>query len=194
MVKPKSETRPTVEECIRISTSDLKSNGQLKPGSVASRAYTWNRGRKQLAQLTVTVDLGLHGTEPAVKIGGTAHGKEIYQIVLLEAQPMRFGGVRWFFICPKNNKLCTILLLIPGTQKFISRMASGLPNKTQRLSQLDRANARIAKKKARLANASFNTHKSTRKRLLTDLSREYDRHFQLLSAEVDALVRATRGE
>lgn len=159
----------TVEECVSFSTADLKAWGQLKPECYTRYERVWRRAGQISARLTISVDIDCREQHPCVKIEGTAHGKPICHYALLDAQPMRFGGVRWYFLCPSTGRRCTMLVLVPGRPTFISRSATGLPNMTQRMDWLNRVYAKIEKKENRLKAMSPNTHKSTRSRIISEI-------------------------
>ena len=47
------------------------------------------------------------------------------QDIRLQAVPRYFGGHQWYFACPFTNKLCSVLWLLPGVEKFGSRQTLG---------------------------------------------------------------------
>jgi hypothetical protein len=43
------------------------------------------------------------------------------QFILLAAQPRRFGGHQWYFICPVTGRPASVLWRPPGAKRFCSR-------------------------------------------------------------------------
>jgi hypothetical protein len=57
--------------------------------------------------------------------------------IVLQAKPWRFGGKRWFFVCPNGSGLVLKLFLPNGAHRFAGRVAHGLAYRSERLSKLD---------------------------------------------------------
>lgn len=65
-------------------------------------------------------------------------GRERYRIGL-QTTPQPFGGVRWWFCCPRTGRRSVRLFLPRGGIRFLSRHAYGLGYATQRECPVDRA-------------------------------------------------------
>src|SRR5690606_1492019 len=61
-----------------------------------------------------------------------------YQVQLVQTLP-NYGGVRWWFVCPRSGRRVAKLYLPRGGTYFWSRKAYGLGYRCQRESPLDRA-------------------------------------------------------
>ena len=48
---------------------------------------------------------------------------EAEQTIWLTCRKRHFGGVQWYFACPKTNRLCSVLWRPPGAAYFASRQA-----------------------------------------------------------------------
>lgn len=70
--------------------------------------------------------------------------------VVLEPRPWRFGGRRWFLLCPNTGRRVLKLYLPDGSARFTSRHALGLGYRSQRVDQLEEAHARLARLHAKL--------------------------------------------
>lgn len=70
--------------------------------------------------------------------------KERYK-VYLQTTPQPFGGVRWWFLCPRTGKRAVRLFLPRGGHQFWSRHAYGLGYASQRETAMDRASRRGSK-------------------------------------------------
>jgi hypothetical protein len=63
--------------------------------------------------------------------------------VALTGTPCRFGGLRWWFICPITGRLAGKLYLPNGARRFASRHAYGLAYASQRRSAIDGSHDRL---------------------------------------------------
>jgi hypothetical protein len=75
---------------------------------------------------------------------------EIDDKILLVSSRPPFGGLRWWFVCPRLNRRVRKLYLPLGGRHFWSRLAYRLPYASQRGTATDRAHRGQAKIKARL--------------------------------------------
>ena len=62
----------------------------------------------------------------------------------LEAAPCRFGGVRWWWVCPATGRRAAKPYLPSGGSRFLSRQAYGLVYASQRQDEVARAHRRAA--------------------------------------------------
>jgi hypothetical protein len=69
---------------------------------------------------------------------------EIYRVPL-EATPQPFGGVRWWFLCPRTGRRCMKLYLPFGGHRFLSREGWGLDYDCQQENSEDRAQRQAIK-------------------------------------------------
>jgi hypothetical protein len=105
------DKKRTVEDCRRISMPFLRRNGYFDYPGPQSIVWT-NRFGQQTASMTVMVRTS--GGENYLRLCYTmtdrGTGKETHfdYKVQLEATPCRFGGARWWFICPlsRNGVYC----------------------------------------------------------------------------------------
>ena len=65
------------------------------------------------------------------------------QDIGLEALVQPSGGLRWFFVCPRTRRLCTVLHCPPGSQSFAGRAAWRMSYTSQRRSRQDRPLERV---------------------------------------------------
>lgn len=90
----------------------------------------------------VTVNL----TDPSsgfVVIRFSFNGEPRLQEIALEGRPMRYGGRRYYFICPKLGIPCEVLPSVGGG--FASRQAHRLTYRSQSADDLSRLRARADK-------------------------------------------------
>lgn len=177
--------RPTTDECIRIGLTGLKSLGMLKRDSLSRRTLVWTCNAATTAELTVITDIGCREAFPCLKISGVAQGRPIDCLIQLESATMRFGGERWYALCPNTGRRCTALVLPPGTTRFASVKGWGVPYASQRECEVHRAYRAIDKAESRQAALSKYTRKPTRERLAAKI----DAKQEFVDWELERLVR-----
>ncbi|BCW87521.1 hypothetical protein sos41_06510 [Alphaproteobacteria bacterium SO-S41] len=67
------------------------------------------------------------------------------QTVRMVSAPCRFGGVRWYFLCPSSGRRCAKLFLPNGALRFYSRASLRLAYDVTREGPMDRAHRRLAR-------------------------------------------------
>jgi hypothetical protein len=69
------------------------------------------------------------------------------QTVQMETTPCRFGGRRWWWLCPATMRRCSTLYLPNGGTRFLSRGRGAYPlaYASQNGSAMDRSHARLAR-------------------------------------------------
>jgi hypothetical protein len=176
-------SRPTTDECIRISLANLKQLGMLNRHCLDRRNRTWSidgrtvarshgrtvarsHGRtvarshgRTVAKLTLVADVHCSEPYPCLKITGHAFGRRIDCLVSLDSSPMRFGGERWYALCPNTGRRCTSLVLPPGRTHFASVRGWGRSGSAM-CGAIDEA-------EGRLRALSKCARKPTRERLVT---------------------------
>lgn len=157
--------RPCVEDCFMLTMTEIKKFGLLKDQSSVKKYFEWPVRGENPALFVITSDINCHEARPCLHIKGTADGRYIEHYVMLDAEPMRFGGVRWYALCPTTGERCKTLVLTPDRYVFVSRKETRLPNRTQCMDKLARARAAVEKSEKRLQGLSKYAHQSTRDKL-----------------------------
>ena len=143
----RTRSRGTVEETLRLDMATLRRLGFLRPGAITTRPVHWTRGGERAGSITVTVDLTCLDDAHAV-LTYTADGKPTVQRVPIVAEPCRFGGHRFYWLCPVMTwRRCTVLAY--GAGRFASRQAQRLTYATQSADALDRLRRARDKAEAR---------------------------------------------
>ena len=158
-------TRLTTDECIYIRQPYLTRLGMLKRSCMHRQELTWRCGERIMAQLTVVTDVHCREPHPCLKVVGYANGRQIDCVVPLDSSPMRFGGERWYALCPKTRKRCTALVLPPGRSHFASVRGWDVAYSSQRECEIIRAQRGIKKASGRLNALSKYARKPTQERL-----------------------------
>jgi hypothetical protein len=97
-----------------------------QPVRLESRTWSWQRPDEPhpLAEVRISLSLGDGHAEACLNYdidhpGGRTGPQE--ERVSLIATPCRFGGVRWWWLCPATGRRCSKLYLPNGGLRFLSR-------------------------------------------------------------------------
>jgi hypothetical protein len=150
----RSGGRPTVESALRLDIDTLMRRGVIEQGArvvcemqfsfyddeldVRCEAHVGDAWNSFVRLQYVMVDYWT-GEELAIDD----------KILLATSRP-KFGGLRWWFVCPRLNRRVRKLYLPLGGRHFWSRRAYRLAYASQRGTAVDRAHRGQAKIKARL--------------------------------------------
>lgn len=123
--------KTSVEQCMSISAKLLRENGLLEAGRNCEIVWTNSTGKVTARALLQTL-AGVDGdiTSLRLKISGIVTGQK--NIIALERMACRFGGWRYWFLCPavKDGVYCgnrvTKLFLPPGGAVFGCRQCYDL--------------------------------------------------------------------
>lgn len=151
----RSGGRPTYESCgsLVLTTTTLARAG-LRAGMMGAATLTFaNRGEPFPVSITIdTTDAHFPFIHLSHARRSHAPGCETYRVPL-QTTPQPFGGVRWWFQCPRTGRRCTTLFLPRGGHQFLSRYAWGLGYASQREDAMGRAQRQARKVSAALGNA-----------------------------------------
>lgn len=123
----------------------------------ASMVWSWTRSGEgaPMAQAVVTVVVD-HWRGHARLQFDVAHWSQSTgqqdQTVQMVTSPCRYGGRRWWWVCPATGRRCSKLYLPNGGTRFLSRGrgAYRLPYASQNGSPMDRSHGRLARMHKRL--------------------------------------------
>ena len=160
--------RSTVEGCASLLALDVKRvmrpvlaahrDRSFRPGEIMNAGpirFAWRREGEAEPWAAVDVCLQLapdrgHARLTLEHRAGWRGAGPRDQRVALEAAPCRFGGVRWWWICPATGRRAAKLYLPGGGSRFLSRQAYGLAYASQREDWIARAHRRAARLHQRL--------------------------------------------
>ena len=125
----------------------------LRPAEGTTIGYRWTfEGDGDTYPVTVIFDW-TESAHPHARIRHhirTDDGAEAEYQISLARSPCRFGGWRWWWLCPASGARVFALFLPRGGRRFMSRRAYRLGYLSQRQSPLDRAHRAKAKIERRL--------------------------------------------
>jgi hypothetical protein len=157
--------KSTVEDCIALDTFMLRNNGMLMDFMDHRLQRRWQLGGNLVGDIFLTTTFTGDIAYPSLQIDGTCFGQPIMQTVQLLARRMRFGGKRWYFVCPQTKRACCKLTLPPGAKAFASVKGWGLSYRSQYDDAVTRAQKIIGKLTARSEGLSKYTRIDTRNAL-----------------------------
>ena len=155
--------KPTVEDCITLDTYMLRQNGMLLEFMDHRLQRRWQLGGNLVGDIFLTTTFTGDIAYPSLQIDGTCFGRPVMQTVQLVSRQMRFGGKRWYFVCPQTKRPCCRLILPPGAKAFASVKGWGLPYRLQYDDAVTRATKAIGKLTARSKALPKYTRTGTRK-------------------------------
>jgi len=136
----------TVERALFLDMRALRRLGLVRAGECMIDTLRWSNGGLCAADGR---DVDLSDIDVAtVAITAQTSDGAIKQRVAIEAIPCRFGGHRFYFLCPDTGLRCEVLYLVHG--RFASRSAHGLGYAVQGMDQLARVRRRCRKLRDRL--------------------------------------------
>ncbi len=161
--KPAAKTcKPTVEGCIALDTAMLRKNGMLLEFMDHRLQRQWQLGSSLVGDLFLTTVFTGDIAYPSVRIEGTCFGRSVVQSVRLVSRRMRFGGKRWYFVCPQTKRPCCKLIMPPGATAFASVKGWGLLYRSQHDDVLTRTQKAMATLSKRSKGLPKYTRASTR--------------------------------
>lgn len=134
-----------IEDTVWLDLRLLRRLGFLRDRSTTVGTVSWMRRGEPAGSCRVEVDLrGTADPHLAVTLPGRTP-----QLIDLERVECPFGGVRFFFVCPRTGARCLVLPLLDG--EFASRRAHRITYGSQSEAPLDRLYRRRDKLRDRLA-------------------------------------------
>lgn len=121
----------TVEDCIALDTAMLRKRDMLLDWMNHRLLLQWQLDGSLVGDIFLTTNFTGDIAYPTMRIDGTCFGRPIVQTVKLVSREMRFGGRRWYFVCPSSKQLCCKLILPPGSTAFASAKGWHLPYRSQ---------------------------------------------------------------
>lgn len=125
------------DDCLHLSLADLRRDGALKRHLWARREKGWVdlRRKREVGAVSIIADVDCG----RISIKGRAFGQPIDQNLEVVAQPLPFGGERFYALCPLSGQRCTVLILPPGKTFFASVRGWGVSYASTRECKIGRA-------------------------------------------------------
>jgi hypothetical protein len=159
------KTKPTVENCIAIDTAALRKADMFLETITNRINRKWRADGLVVGDVFLTTEFTSDFSYPQLRIAGTCFGQPIRQTIRLVSKPMRFGGKRWYMICPKTGRKCCKVILPPGGDGFASVNGGGVTYRSQREDAMQRSYRAIRKMKQKIRSFPERTRSSTQERI-----------------------------
>ena len=142
----RTRNRGTVDAACRIDLRFLRKQGALREGHTASGTLHWSRRGEPTGSMgyTVVMDPEARRLILSYSTGGEARTVTVQ----LVAVPMRFGGFRYYALCPRTLRRCQVLPVVGGV--IACRQAHRLTYASQSMDRLDRTRERMERYEKRL--------------------------------------------
>jgi hypothetical protein len=133
---PRSRSRVCLQDGLKLDLNRLTRKGFIRRGCYCGvRGIKWtNTYWGEVASALISADLSAPPSGWLKLEGG------LNQFILLAAQPRRYGGHQWYFVCPVTGRLASVLWRPPGAKQFCSRQAWGRRRVAYASQFLDRDN------------------------------------------------------
>ena len=147
---PKPRTRVCLQHGLKLEINRLARRGFILPGSRTGPTWIqWTDSYTGEVTAGGTITASMEGNFEgwfALQLG------DLQQSIELRANRRHFGGRQWYFVCPRTNRLVSVLWRPPGARQFASRQFWGrqVAYASQFETASDRAWRGKAKVKARL--------------------------------------------
>lgn len=141
-----------VEHALSVDVRALRRLGLVRAGECMIDTLHWSNGGLRAAEGRVRIDLSDIDAATVAITARTPHGT-LSQRVAIEGIPCRFGGHRFYYLCPDTGRRCEVLYLVHG--RFASRGAHGLSYAVQGMDELARVGRRRRKLRDRLAGSGL---------------------------------------
>lgn len=149
----RTRNRGAVENTIRLDMRRLRQLGYVVPGVRRSGSIQWSRNGELTSSIGLTVDLSPDRMHFA-KLNFSANDEAREQTIAINSVPCRFGGRRYYFICPRTNDRVVALHFVGGV--FASRHAHRLTYASQSEDALGRMHRARRKAEARATGQDGN--------------------------------------
>lgn len=114
---PRDRHRVCLQDGLKLDLNRLLRRGFVQRGRYSGPTdIRWTHSYwGEIASGTISADLSGRQGWMQIRIG------TLNQHVTLSAERRHFGGVQWYFVCPVQNRLASVLWKPSGATKFCSR-------------------------------------------------------------------------
>jgi hypothetical protein len=145
---PRPRHRVCLEAGLKLELYQLMRRGCVVPGAWSSFRMRWweNYTGEEIAIAECTVCMRAHEGSFRMVMD------DMDETIILTPRSRRFGGEQWYFVCPYEDRCCSVLWRPPGAGDFRCRQAWGrrVAYSSQFLDRTNRAHRGKAKIKTRL--------------------------------------------
>ena len=151
-----------VEDALPLDIRVLRRLGVARPGECVIDTICWSTGDPERPTARLRVDLS-DGAHCTMAITADMPDDAITQLIMIDAVPSGFGGIRHYFLCPVMRRRCEVLYYADG--QFASRQAHRLTYASQNMTDLPRVRRRVISLRRKLAGGKDRPRPKGRKRV-----------------------------
>ncbi len=135
MVRYKLNKKQTTKDLLKLSIQWLVKNKYIESECYKSAGIAWYKSnKKKIASINIIVNI-VNNKNYIELIYTHNKTEDIRYKVFIETTTPNYGGIRYWFICPKCHKRVTFLY---GGKYFLCRTCQNLCYETQQLNTTDR--------------------------------------------------------
>lgn len=149
MGRYRTQNLGNVEQSLMLDIRKLRRHGLIRMGQHATTTWTWSWSytSEPAGSISLAANL-LDPRNPFVALTYWVNDEPRHQNIALAKRPMRFGGYRYYFVCPLSGRRCEVIALARGL--FASARSSRLSYMSQNQSESDRVNTSLRKLENRI--------------------------------------------
>jgi hypothetical protein len=142
----RTRNRGTVDAVCRVDIRFLRKQGALREGQTVSGILRWTCRGEPSGSMGFTVVMDPEGRRLILSYSTGGEARTV--TVQLDAVPMRFGGFRYYALCPRTLRRCLVLPVVGGV--VACRQAHRLTYASQSMDRLGRLRERMDRCEKRL--------------------------------------------
>ena len=142
----RTRNQGAMEQSLRLDIRRLRRDGFLVDGQRKSGTISWTYGHTPTGSISFTIDLRDPYERHAI-LRFSVDGEPRTQKAWIDAVACRYGGLRFYFLCPRINQRCEVLCGVGGV--FACRDYHRLNYQTQCADRLTRLSMARQKAEAR---------------------------------------------
>jgi hypothetical protein len=140
----RTRNRGAIENMICLDIRTMRRQGFLRPGAVTKGFQSWSYVATGEESGSVGVTVNLENPEfGLVTVRFLLNGDPRVQEISLESRRMRYGGWRYYFLCPHDQRRCEVMPMIGSV--FASRQAHRVTYQSQSNDQVSRLREKASK-------------------------------------------------
>jgi hypothetical protein len=191
---------PAVEDGLRLDINDLLRKGIIEQGEHRFGSLKWTDTATGEEIASIRFEISLVDPHDAwARLFYSANGLSQDYRIRIASSPCNYGGLRWWWRCPRSGRRVSKLYLPPGASIFASRKLYRLAYRSQRVTALDRSHGRLQRLHWRLGaeygyfeqtfpHRPKGMHRKTHERLTAELSEATERHDWIFTLAVAPLL------
>lgn len=123
--------KTTVEECRNLDVTRWQREGIIAPDAQGAGGWTWRDAQTLETRASISYAVRTGADAGQVSLSYTVTPAQGDKVPVTETVPLvttrpNFGGLRWWFLCPRCRRRVGKLYMAPGAVRFLCRVCHGL--------------------------------------------------------------------